>query len=314
MKHTQKMIESMEKFNRSLFAGLNFNMAGFQGYDFSGDRSLFGLGFTGADIILSLYNENAQQIASGIYRIEAPQHDLARGALGEGWITSGFETSAVDSAHASLPILFRAYEESGDLRFRDTALSHVEIYLKRFIRSDGSTRQLIRFDPRTGEALNEYNNLSSEVKGCWARGLGWCISGLADVWNAVRADRYLLAIESIIQFYCTHSNEDMVPFWDMMLATDSEEPRDTSCASLVAYATMLLEGEGDRLKKLRKAGVEILDSLTGPYLISNVTDPRYGMLIHGCYSRPKNYAYDNELIWSNYYLAFALDNYLDKNI
>jgi unsaturated chondroitin disaccharide hydrolase len=315
MGYTSKMIQSIEKFRTSIFAGLNCNMAGFEGYDFSGDRSLFGLGFTGADITLNLYNENAQQIASGVYIIEGPPHNLDRDIATKttmGWVTSGFATSAVDGAHASLPVLLRAYRESGNLRFRDTALSHAEIYLKRFIRDDGSTRQLVRFDPDTGKVLNEYSTLSTAVEGCWARGLGWCISGLAEVWNATCAERYLKAIESVMGFYRTHSNDDMVPYWDMTVPPNSSDLRDTSCAALVAYGMSLLEGGGPRLDTLRNLGTGILDSLVRHYLIFDETSPRHGMLLHGCFSKPKQYAFDNELIWSNYYLAFALDRYITK--
>lgn len=311
--YTHKMKQSMDKFKTSLFAGLNFNMAGFQGYDFSGDRELFGLGFTGADIVMNLYNEHSQQIASGIYVIEGPQHELTGDVSGKGWgwVTSGYETSAVDSAHAAIPVLLRAYKESGNLKFRDTALSHLEIYLKRFIRDDGSTRQLVQFDPVTGKVIQEYKNLSSNVNGCWARGFGWCVSGLSEVWNNIPADRFLFALESLAGYYTKNSNEDLVPCWDMSLKAESGEPRDTSCAVLVAYGLLKLEGDNDRVKKLRALGESILDSLVDGYLVSE-EDEKRGMLLHGCYSRPKQYAVDNELIWSAYYLAFALDACLKK--
>lgn len=313
LEYTKKMTASLDKFKTSIFAGLNFNMVGFQGYDFSNNKELLDLGFIGADIIMNLYNERAQQIASGIYVIEGPQHELNKDITGKGWgwVTSGNETSAVDSAHAAIPVLLRAYKESNDLRYRDTALSHLEIYLKRFIRDDGSTRQLVRFDPANGKVVEEYKNLSSNVNGCWARGFGWCVSGLSEVLNNIPALRYQYALESLCDYYKTHSNNDLVPCWDMSFTFESNEPRDTSCAALVAYGLSSLKQTNESTAKMKQLGIEVMESLVDNYLLKDGDNK--GMLLHGCYSKPKNYAYDNELIWSDYYLAMALDNYLEEN-
>ena len=308
LEYTEKMMASFDKFKTSIFAGLNFNMAGFEGYDFSEDKRLLDIGFKGADIIMNLYNKQARQIASGIYVIEGPQHELNKDITGKGWgwVTSGNETSAVDSAHAAIPVLLRAYKESGDSKYQDIALSHLEIYLERFIRDDGSTRQLVRFDPNNGKVIEEYKNLSSSVNGCWARGFGWCVAGLSDVLNNIPEMRFQHALESLCSYYKTHSNNDLVPCWDMSFNSESNEPRDTSCAALVAYGLSSLIETNEITIKLKKQGIEVLESLVDNYLVKDGENK--GMLLHGCYSKPKNYAYDNELIWSDYYLAMALNN------
>jgi len=110
----------------------------------------------------------ARQIASGIYVIEGPQHELNRDIKGKGWgwVTSGMKTSSVDSAHAAVPVLINAYKVTKDPKYRDVMESHLNIYLNRFIRENGSTRQLVRFDPQTGKAIEEYKNLSVTKEGC----------------------------------------------------------------------------------------------------------------------------------------------------
>jgi len=91
----------------------------------------------------------------------------------------------------------------------------------------------------------------------------------------------------------------------MPLYAKDGEVRDTSCAALVAYGLVSLCED----QKLQDLGISILESLCDHYLIKDGNNR--GMLIHGCYSKPKNYVYDNELIWSDYYLAYALDTYLN---
>lgn len=313
LEYTDKMLSSIDKFETSIFAGLNFNMAGFLAYDFAKIERLKEIGFNGADIICNLYNKNAKQIASGIYVIEGPQHKLNKDITGKGWgwVTSGNETSAVDSAHAAIPVLLRAYKESKNNRYLDVANSHLEIYLNRFIRKDGSTRQLVRFDPNTGEVVEEYKNLSSSVNGCWARGFGWCVAGLSDVFNNIPELKYQDALELLCSYYLSHSNDDLVPCWDMSLSYKDNVYKDTSCAALVTYGLTSLITTNENTKKLKEIGINIMESLVDNYLIKE--GDKNGMLLHGCYSMPKNYAFDNELIWSDCYLALALDNYLSNN-
>ena len=309
MFHTSVATGVFDSYRQSIFAGLNFNMIGFQAAELTGKEELKQWGIKAADVIVNLYHPKARQIASGIYMIEGPQHELNKDIKGKGWgwVTSGMETSAVDSAHAAIPVLINAYKETNDSKYRDVMESHLNIYLNRFIRENGSTRQLVRFDPLTGEAAEEYKNLSVAKEGCWARGFGWCVSGLSEIYNFTKEKKYLDALRSLASYYRTHSNDDLIPCWDMSLDAKDGEPRDTSCAALVAYGLVSLKGE----QELQDLGISILESLCDHYLVKEGS--HRGMLMHGCFSRPKNYAYDNELIWSDYYLAYVLETYLNQN-
>jgi len=64
--------------------------------------------------------------------------------------------------------------------------------------------------------------------------------------------------------------------------------------------------QDERTTEFRDLGERILESLVENYLIQNEEDDRYGMVRHGCYDRPSDFAVDNELVWTNYYVVKAL--------
>jgi len=292
----------------TMFRGCNLLYAGFRGYDVTGDRKLFGLGLAGADDVRAHFDERARQVPLGEFQIRGP--DNFRGEP-SGDDPGGDVIGAVDSIYTSLPVLWRAFAETRTPVFRDTAVSHADRHLDWFVRSDGSTWHHAEFDPESGSLLRQYNELAQSDETCWARGQGWNIAGLARAYGETGAERYLHALEQTTRYYVEHAPPDLVPRWDLAVS-DPDEPRDTSSAALAAYGLARLRGPDQRVARLRRSGREILDSLVHSYLVTDPDDPRYGMLFQGCYNRPGEFATDNELIWSDYYLAYTLDALLGR--
>lgn len=317
--YTEKVMHAFQNFENSLFSGMNFFYIGFRAFDLTGEQYFRDIGFRGADVIRKLYNPIAQQVPSGEFRLIGPgpiHYSLPNADTPENktkdWLTAGYNASAVDSVYVSLPILWKSYKESNDQQYFDIAYKHLDIYLDRFIRTDGSTRQKIVFNPETGEPVKEYYDLAYSKDGCWARGLGWCIAGLAEAYNALKSKHVLNFLERCTEFYVSFSPEDIVTFWDLLIPEKQNTVRDTSAAALVAYGLVRLQGQNDRIDHLRDIGRRILASLIHNYLISNEKDPRLGMIMHGCYNKPAGFAIDNELIWTNYYIAYSLQYLLEQ--
>jgi unsaturated chondroitin disaccharide hydrolase len=285
-----------------MFAGMSFFHGGFQSYDFTGNRIPYGLGFMGADAMTDLFDERARQIPIGDIDIEGPEEEFG---FGEDSDVSGRTVAAVDNIYVTLPILWRAYEETGDPEFRDIAISHADRHLDWFVRGDGRTWNGVRFDPDTGKIDYHFNVLAHSDDTCWARGQAWNIAGLAHAYAHTRASRYYTAMERSIEYYLDHSPDDLVPYWDFEAPTIPDAVRDTSAAAITACGLLQLPHE-ERTTEYRNLGERILDSLVENYLVTDDGDDRYGMVLHGCYDRPSEYAVDNELVWTDYYVAKAL--------
>lgn len=299
--HTETMVKSISR--ESMFCGMNFHYAGFRGYDLSGDRSRFGIGLAGADAMVDYYNEKARHIPLGVLDIKGPEqfrgpdsHDGPRGD----------RVGAVDNIYTALPVLWRAYSETGDHRFRDVAVSHADRHLDWFIRDDGSVWHHAVFDRETGELERQYNELAYSNDTCWARGQGWNIAGLSRAYEETGAKRYRSALERCVEYYRTHTPADLIPYWDFVAPQSEDSPRDTSAAMLVAYGLARLDEGSPHNSELRSFGMEILQSIIEDYLVTDSSHPCYGGVLQGCFNKPGEYATDNELIWTDYYLASTL--------
>jgi unsaturated chondroitin disaccharide hydrolase len=289
----------------SMFAGMNYLYAGYRGYDLTGDRTLYEIGFTGADAMVDLFHERARMVPIGAYAVAGPseQFDLTE-AVGDR--PTGEQISATDIIYTSIPVLWRAYAETGTEKFRDRAIAHCDRHLDWCIKRDGKTYHEVEFDPETGDLVAQYNDLAYSDDTCWARGQGWNIAGLSCAYNETGAERYLAALEETVGYYIEQTPDDLVPYWDFEDPSIPDAPRDTSAAALTAYGLSRLEGDDERVADLRETGEATLASLVEEYLVTDASAGDRGAVRHGTYNKPGDYGVDTELIWTNYYVAYAL--------
>ncbi|AGN01249.1 unsaturated glucuronyl hydrolase [Salinarchaeum sp. Harcht-Bsk1] len=302
---TETVVASVEP--RSMFYGMNANYCGFRAFDLTGEQRFREIGIDGADRTVDYFHQGARQVPLGTQPIEAPATNFRGPEADEG--PSGDVLGAVDSVYTALPVLWRAYRETGDPTYRDTAVSHADRTLDWFVREDGRTWHHAEFDPETGELVRQYNELAYSDDTCWARGQGWAIAGLARAYDETGAERYLDALERTVGYYETHAPADLVPYWDFEHPDAPDVPRDTSAAGLAAYGLTRLD-DSPETADLRETGDAILDSLVENYQTpTGAEDDRQpGMVIEGCYNGPAGYADANELVWTDYYVAVALAN------
>lgn len=307
--HAETVYEEMPR--DWMFCGMNFAHAGFFGYDRTGDRDLYAMGLAGADAMVEMFDEAARQIRVGAHKIKGPekQFDMEQEVDGR---PTGENVAVLDTIHTSCPVLWRAYEETGNARFRDVALAHADRHIDWYLNDDGSTIHMAAYDPETGRAETFFDTLAYSEDTCWARGQGWNISGLARAYSETGARRYLDHLEAAVDYYLEHTPEDLVPYWDFEDPRIPDVPRDTSCAGISTCGLVALEGDHPRVDRLREVGEDILASLVSDYLRTDESDPLRGMLLHGCYNYPGDYAVDNELVWTEFYVARALQHVLEE--
>ena len=302
---TAAMVTGMER--SSMFCGMNFHYAGFRAYDRTGDRSHFGRGLAGADAMCELFHDGARQVSLGILDIKGPEQfrgpATAHGPTGE-------RLGAVDAIYVALGVLWRAYRETRRPHFRDIAISHADRHLDWYHRDDGSTWHHAEFDA-DGSLVRQYNELAASDATCWARGLGWHVAGLVRCYNETGAERYLAALEASVAYHRANTPGDEIPYWDYAAPEIPDEPRDTSAAGLIAYGLTALEPADDahatRVAPLRAYGRELLAEIVDGYMILDADANRRGAVLQGCFNAPGDYATNAELIWTNYYVARALE-------
>lgn len=301
---TRTVREEMARDN--MFFGMNSQYAGFRAFDVTGDPTHRQIGLEGADAMVEYFHEGARQIPLGTLAIEAPASNFRGPGSDDG--PSGDRLGAVDAVYTALPVLWRAYAETGDPTYRDVAVSHADRHLDWYVRPDGRTWHHAEFDPETGSLRRQYNELAVSDDTCWARGQGWCIAGLARAYRETGAGRYRDALRRTVDYYVDNSPDDLVPRWDFEHPDRPAAERDTSAAALAAYGLTGLPEDGP-LADLADVGERILESLIQGYLTPREDGPADrpdGMVLESCYNGPAGYATVHEHVWTDYYLMYAL--------
>lgn len=212
----------------------------------------------------------------------------------------------------NLPLLYWASETTGDARYAGIARQHTATCLAHSFRPDGSTYHTFFMNldgtPSHGETCQGYRNDSF-----WARGQAWGVYGSILSYRYTGDDAYLDTFRRALAFYLSRLPEDQVPYWDMIFTEDSEEPRDSSSAAIVACglleaARQVPGGEGERYKDLAR---DMLGYLAERYAVK-VHRPGTGLLLHGTYSKKSPYntctpeGVDECTSWGDYFYLEAL--------
>ncbi len=213
----------------------------------------------------------------------------------------------------NVPLLYWASETTGDAHYADLAHKHVTTCLANSIRPDGSTYHTFFMDPVTGGPVRGATCQGYKDDSCWARGQAWGVYGTAISYRYTRRPEYLDAFRRVLAYYLERLPEDLVPYWDMTFTSGTEEPRDSSSASIVACG--LLEAAKyvgtDEAAEYTKLAAQMLGSVAAHYAVKEGPQG-IGLVRHGTYSKKSPYntctpeGVDECVSWGDYFYMEAL--------
>lgn len=212
----------------------------------------------------------------------------------------------------NLPLLYWASEVTGDDKYAKIAHIHITTCLANSFRPDGSTYHTFFMNPdgtpSHGATCQGYKDDSF-----WARGQAWGVYGSILSYRYTKDPAYLDTYRRALRFYLTRLPEDLVPYWDMIFTTGSDEPRDSSSAAIVACG--LLEAAkylpADEAADTLTLARRMLGSLADHYAVQT-HQPGAGLLAHGTYSKKSPYntctpeGVDECTSWGDYFYMEAL--------
>ncbi|CAH1056355.1 glycoside hydrolase family 88 protein [Paenibacillus pseudetheri] len=209
----------------------------------------------------------------------------------------------------NLPLLFWAYEQTGDERYRLVAVKQADQSRRFLVRGDDSSYHTFVFDTSTGEPSGGATHQGYHNGSTWARGQAWGIYGFALAYRYTRDGAYLETAKRMAHYYCRNLPEDHVAYWDFNAPITPQTYRDSSASAIVAAGLLELLSHLEDSDKGRAALEECLtqsmESLVRNY--STVGDPgAEGLLKHGSYYVRGNAAPDDYMIWGDYYYLEAL--------
>jgi unsaturated chondroitin disaccharide hydrolase len=244
--------------------------------------------------------EPARAAVSSLARRFNPRGDYiqAFGHLGE---QRSAGTSTIDTM-MNLPLLWWAAGRGGDPSLQEVARRHARTSARVFLREDGSTYHLCRFDPLSGALLHRGTYQGASDASCWSRGQSWAICGFAWAYAATGEPELLRTAD----YFWERLPADGLPPWDFS-DQDPAAPRDASAAAIAALGVLLL-GELDphdaRRRSLAGRGQALLGQL-GPSCL-NREPQQDGILLRSCYSKPHGQGIDSATGWGDFYFGVAL--------
>ncbi len=148
---------------------------------------------------------------------------------------------------------------------------------------------------------------------------GTLFKAALQVWTAAAADpelrdrvlplqeRFGRIAQRTADYFLAHLPPDGVALWDLSLAHDSGEPRDSSASAIAACGLLDLAEQlprGARRDHYHAAGRRLVESLFAECAV--VDAPAGGLLRHGTYHRLADLGVDECNLWGDYYYLEAL--------
>ncbi|PJJ28490.1 unsaturated chondroitin disaccharide hydrolase [[Clostridium] celerecrescens 18A] len=213
----------------------------------------------------------------------------------------------------NLPLLYWATEETGDQKYRKIAEKHIHTAIANVIRDDYSTWHTFFMNMETGEPDHGATCQGYKDGSAWARGQAWGIYGCALAYRYTKRPEYIEDFKHVTGYFLDHLPSDLIPYWDLEFGEGSEEPRDSSSASIAACGMLEMAKYLDESDAVRYISIakKIMESVVEHYAVKDLQESN-GLVLHSTYSKKSPYntctpeGVDECNIWGDYFYMEAL--------
>ena len=133
----------------------------------------------------------------------------------------------------NLEILFETALSTGRRELYDMAVTHAETTWKDFVRSDGGTYHIVRYDKDSGAVVDRGQLQGDTTESTWSRGHAWLVYGMVVAYRYTGDEKYLRYALSAADYFIGHLNEDGIAPWDFQ--SEDRQP-DASASAVVTSA------------------------------------------------------------------------------
>ena len=173
---------------------------------------------------------------------------------------------AVVDVMMNLELLLWASENGGDPKIKDRCITHANTTYRDFVREDGGTFHVVRYDKSTGKILNKGQLQGDTDSSTWSRGQAWMVYGFTVMYRYTKNSEYLQKAMKLADYFIGHLPEDRIANWDFQ--SELKFP-DASASAIVTSALFELQGYiKDKAKKkhyLREAERMLKSLCLPPY-------------------------------------------------
>ena len=208
----------------------------------------------------------------------------------------------------NLDLLLWASENGGPLYYADYARNHAVQTARDFIRPDGSTYHVVRYNKDTGEIINKGTIQGAGDETTWSRGHAWITYGMVMMYRYTKDKPFLDTAIRLADYFINHLPADHVSPCDFQSDINYKDVSAT-CIVTSALFEMVTYLEKDSLRQhFLNAAESMLTSLCrAPYLNNDLSTNC--ILDHSVQFLPINSNVDVPSIFADYYFLESLVRY-----
>lgn len=218
------------------------------------------------------------------------------------------EHRIIVDTYLNLPFLFWASEESGNPKYREIALNHLETTVDVLVRPDGCAYHTYMMEYKYGNPIRPKVDQGYADDSVWSRGQAWVIYGLALAYSYTN-DPHLKEVQKrATEQFIKRLPADNIPAWDMVF-TDTKTLKDTS-AAVIATCGMLemnkLHPDHENKNEWEEKVHDILRELDAKHTTRIEDINSNAILTHATSDVCRNYGLNVSLIYADYYYMETL--------
>jgi unsaturated chondroitin disaccharide hydrolase len=163
------------------------------------------------------------------------------GVLSSNWDMhpTGNSVPVIVDIMMNLDLLFWAAEHGGPADWAGVARTHAMTTARDFVRPDGGTYHIVRYDPDTGRVINKGTLQGAGPETTWARGHAWAVYGMVMTYRYTRDRQFLDLAMRLADYFIARLPPDRVASWDFQ---SEIKYRDVSSTAIVASSLFEMVG------------------------------------------------------------------------
>ena len=238
------------------------------------------------------------------------RYDSSVGCLSSNWDVATIKNSypVIIDIMMNLELLLWASENGGPSYYIDYSRDHAIKTYHDFVRPDGSTYHIVRYNKNTGEIINKGTIQGSGDETTWARGHAWGTYGMVVLYRYTKDKQFLYDAVHLANYFLKNLPEDHISPWDFQ---SDIKYKDVSATAIVTSALFELINyvDNDSLKEYYKweAKAMLTSLCKEPYFLGN--KKTNCLLDHAVQNLPANSNIDVPSIFADYYFLEALIRY-----
>ena len=214
----------------------------------------------------------------------------------------------------NLELLFWGAENGAPESLREHAIRHALNTYRDFVRPDGSTYHVVRYNKDSGTIFNKGQLQGQDEHSTWTRGHAWFIYGMTVCYRYTKDEGFLVKACALADYFLKRLTPDNVSAWDFDSVPEFRNVKDASATAIVASALLELgtyvHDPGQKRKYLEKATAMLAALCSREYLAEN--EKTNAILLHSTQylTQPGNQNTDKPAIFADYYFLEAIKRYL----